>query len=208
MGQTIKIIQCSTKKNARHIILHRLWTCVISKKKKSELDKQFQKYKGRVVLRGDAVKGDSGSYAVFTEHGSSASHCCRSIRCNFATARLRRRSQRCCCSIHSGKIKNMLFNVLILLEGACSVSWICLPRSRSSKIMGQHSRFCGTSGEKCVRTSFHEQDYCGNEKLAEVFLSREGWERIPRWECKHMHRNVVHFYLFTWIIKKNSQKQK
>ena len=40
--------------------------------KKSELDPQFQKYKGRVVLRGDIVKDDSGSYGVFTEQGSSA----------------------------------------------------------------------------------------------------------------------------------------
>ena len=38
--------------------------------KNAELD---QKYKGRVVLRGDIVKDDSGSYAVFTEQGSSAS---------------------------------------------------------------------------------------------------------------------------------------
>ena len=41
--------------------------------KNSELELQFQKYKGRVVLRGDTVKDDSGSYAVFTEQGSSAS---------------------------------------------------------------------------------------------------------------------------------------
>ena len=32
-----------------------------------------QKYRGRVVLRGDIVKDDSGSYAVFTEQGSSSS---------------------------------------------------------------------------------------------------------------------------------------
>ena len=31
------------------------------------------KYNGRVVLRGDIVKDDSGSYAVFTEQGTSAS---------------------------------------------------------------------------------------------------------------------------------------
>ena len=30
-------------------------------------------YKGRVVLRGDIVKNDSGAHAVFTEQGSSAS---------------------------------------------------------------------------------------------------------------------------------------
>ena len=40
--------------------------------KNSELEPKFQKYKGRVVLRGD-VKDDSGSHAVFTEQGSSAS---------------------------------------------------------------------------------------------------------------------------------------
>ena len=33
---------------------------------------QFQEYKGRVALRGDTVKEDSGSNAVFTEQGSSA----------------------------------------------------------------------------------------------------------------------------------------
>ena len=39
----------------------------------SELESQYQKYQGRVVLRGDIVKDDSGSYAVFPEQGSSAS---------------------------------------------------------------------------------------------------------------------------------------
>ena len=38
------------------------------------MDNTFQKHKGLVVLRGDAVKDDSGSCAVFTEQGSSASH--------------------------------------------------------------------------------------------------------------------------------------
>ena len=38
----------------------------------AELETKHQKYKGRVVLRGDIVKDDSGSYAVFTEKGSSA----------------------------------------------------------------------------------------------------------------------------------------
>ena len=41
--------------------------------KNSELEPQFQKYKGRVVLRGDIVKDDSGSHAAFTEQGSSTS---------------------------------------------------------------------------------------------------------------------------------------
>ena len=41
--------------------------------KHAELEAEHQKYKGRVVLRGDIVTDDSGSYAVFTEQGSSAS---------------------------------------------------------------------------------------------------------------------------------------
>ena len=39
----------------------------------AELDTKHQKFKGRIVLRGYIVKDDSGSYAVFTEQGSSAS---------------------------------------------------------------------------------------------------------------------------------------
>ena len=41
--------------------------------KNAELEAKHQKYKGRVVLRGDIVKDDSGFNAVFTEQGSSAS---------------------------------------------------------------------------------------------------------------------------------------
>ena len=41
--------------------------------KNAELEAKRQKYKGRVVLRGDIVKDDSGSHTVFTEQGSSAS---------------------------------------------------------------------------------------------------------------------------------------
>ena len=41
--------------------------------KNAELEAKHQKYKGRVVIRGDIVKDDSGSYEVFTEQGSSAS---------------------------------------------------------------------------------------------------------------------------------------
>ena len=41
--------------------------------KNLELEPQVEKYTGRVVLRGDIVKDDSGSYAVFTTQGSSAS---------------------------------------------------------------------------------------------------------------------------------------
>ena len=37
--------------------------------KNAELEAKHQKYKGRVVFRGDIVNEDSGSHAVFTEQG-------------------------------------------------------------------------------------------------------------------------------------------
>ena len=40
--------------------------------KNAELEAKHQKYRGRVVLRSDIGKDDFGSYAVFTEQGSSA----------------------------------------------------------------------------------------------------------------------------------------
>ena len=41
--------------------------------KNAELETKHQKYTDRVLLRGDIGKDDSGSYAVFTDQGSSAS---------------------------------------------------------------------------------------------------------------------------------------
>ena len=60
----------------------------------AEQEAKHQKYKGRVVLRGDIVKDDSRSYAVFTEQGSSASQIdsSKSHGYHFQTAGLRRTS--------------------------------------------------------------------------------------------------------------------
>ena len=45
----------------------------ISHLKNAEVEPKLQKFQGRVVLRGDIVKDNSGACAVFTEQGSSAS---------------------------------------------------------------------------------------------------------------------------------------
>ena len=59
--------------------------------KNAELEPKHQKYKGGVVVRGDIVKDDSRSYAVFTEQGSSASQmtAAKSHGYHIQTARLR-----------------------------------------------------------------------------------------------------------------------
>ena len=47
-------------RRALQFILHHSWTCHLEN---AELEAKHQKYKGRVVLRGDIVKDNSGSYA-------------------------------------------------------------------------------------------------------------------------------------------------
>ena len=61
------------KQEIKHVKVHCASLMDICHLKNAELEKKHQEYKGRVVLLGDIVKDDSGSYAVFTEHGSSAS---------------------------------------------------------------------------------------------------------------------------------------
>ena len=59
--------------------------------KNAELEKKHRKHKGRVVLRGYIVKDDSGSYAEFTEPGSSASQmtAAKVGGCHFKGTRMR-----------------------------------------------------------------------------------------------------------------------
>ena len=73
--------------------------------KNAELEAKHQRYKGRVVLRGDIVKDDSGSYAVFTEQGSSASQmtAAKSHGYHLQTARVRRTSSRRSISLYPSK---------------------------------------------------------------------------------------------------------
>ena len=82
MGKLEKISAWSKVKSKKQVIeeartsgatVHFVSLMDICHLKNAELEAKHQKYKGRVVLRGDIVNDDSGSYAVFTEKGSSAS---------------------------------------------------------------------------------------------------------------------------------------
>ena len=66
-----EVIDEAKTKSAKVHFVSLMYICHL---KNAELEAKHQKYKGRVVLPGDIMKDDSGSYAVFTEQGSSASH--------------------------------------------------------------------------------------------------------------------------------------
>ena len=65
-----EVIDEAEKKGRKVYFASLMYLCDL---KNSELEPQFQNYKGRVAFRGDIVKDDSGSYAVFIVQGSSAS---------------------------------------------------------------------------------------------------------------------------------------
>ena len=108
--------------------------------KNAELEAKHQKYNGRVVLRGDVVEDDSGSYAVFTEQGSSVSQM-TAAKVMDITSRVP------ACTGQGADAVSAFFQVK--MEGApkllkvpkseCPDIWIRLPRGMA-KIMVQYGR--------------------------------------------------------------------
>ena len=92
------------------------------------------KYKGRVVLRGDVVKEDSGSYALRIEQGSSASHM-TAAKVLDVIARLPDRAgeARGAASAYSRVKIEDAPDLLRLPKSECPTVWIRLTRSRCSK---------------------------------------------------------------------------
>ena len=104
--------------------------------KNSDSEPQYQKYKSRVVLRGEIVKDDSESHAVFAEEGSCASHMTAAkVRDVISWLPERRPNQRCCISIHS--CKNGRWSQIVEIVGGWS-SFLDTPITLlKSKIMGR-----------------------------------------------------------------------
>ena len=73
--------------------------------KNSELEPQYQKYKGRVVFRGDIVKDDSGSYGSIyrTRIISITIDSRKSHGYHIQTARVRRTSSGCSICLNPGE---------------------------------------------------------------------------------------------------------
>ena len=100
----------------------------------SELVKKFQQYNGRVVLRGNVVKDDSGSYAMFIEQGSSAKHMTSTTVLD-VIARLAGGAGRASDVVSAYTQVKMedAPKLLGLPEAECPTFWIRPPRSRHPK---------------------------------------------------------------------------
>ena len=155
--------------------------------KNAELEAKHQKFKGRVVLRGDIVKDDSGSYAVFTEQGSSASQ--------MTAAKIMKIISRLpgC----DGQAADAVSAYTQVKNGRCS-QIIEKNQNRSLQIFGfvHHDTNGLNHGPVWKTQSFLLTEICMVilwqglvwERQFEKVLLKHGWEKIPNWECLFVHR--------------------
>ena len=109
--------------------------------KNAELEAKHQKYKGRVVLRGDIVKDNSGSYAVFTEQGSSASQM-TAAKIMDITSRLPGCDGQAADAVSAYTQVKMedAHKLLKIPKSECPDIWIRLPRQQMAQIMVQYGK--------------------------------------------------------------------
>ena len=154
--------------------------------KNAELEIMHQKNKGRVVLRGDIVKDDSGSCAVFTEQGSSASQM-TAVKVMDIISRLPGCAGQAANAVSAYTQIKMedapkLFKIQ---KSECPDIWIRLPRHKWPKSW--------SSMEDPVVP--FERNLYGHplaglswERQFEKILLGYGWEKVSNWECLFVHR--------------------
>ena len=154
--------------------------------KNAELETKHQKYKGRVVLRGDIVKDDSGSYAVLKEQGSSASQM-TAAKVMDIISRLPGRGRQVAGAVSAYTQVKMedAPKLLKIPKSECPDTWIRPPRHKWPK-----SR---SSMEDPVVPL--ERNLCCHplagllwERQVEKILLKYGWEKVSNWECWFVHR--------------------
>ena len=148
--------------------------------KNAELEAKHQKYKGRVVLRGDIVKDDSGFYAVFTEQGSSASQM-TAAKVMDIISRLPGCAGQAADAVSAYtqvKLEDAP-KLLKILKSECPDIWIRLPRHKWPKSW--------SSMEDPVVPL--ERNLYGHplarllwERQFEEILLKHGWEKVSNWE--------------------------
>ena len=154
--------------------------------KNAELEAKHQKYKGRVVLCGDIVIDDSGSYAVFTEQGSSASQMTAAKIMDIIS-----RLQGC-----DGQAADAVSAYTqVKMEDAHKLlkkSQIGVSRHLDSSTTTKWPKSWSSMEDPVVPLgrSLHGHPLAGLlwEKQFEKIRLKHGWEKIPNWECLFLHR--------------------
>ena len=154
--------------------------------KNAELEPKHQKYKGRVVLRGDSVKDDSGSYAVFTEQGSSASQMTAAEVMDIMS-RLPGCAEQAADAVSASTQVKMEYDpkLLKIPKSECPDIWIRLPRHKWPK-----SWSIMEDPVIPLERNLYGHPLAGLlwERQFEEILLKYGWEKVSNWECLFVHR--------------------
>ena len=154
--------------------------------KNAELETQHQKYKGRIVLRGDIAKNNSGAYAVFTEQGSSASQM-TAAKIMDIISRLPGCDGEAADAVSAYTQVKMedAHKLLKIPKLECPDIWIRLPRHKSPQSWSNME----DSVVPLERNLYgHPSARLLWERQLEKVLLKHGWEKIPNWECLFVHR--------------------
>ena len=148
--------------------------------KNSELEPQFQKYKGRSSCT--PRWHCSGSFAVFTEQGSSASQV-TAAKAMDIISRLpgcARQGADAVSAYTQVKMENAL-TLLKIPKSECPDIWIRLPQHKWPRSWSSME----DPVEICVVIFWQD---CFVEGNSRKFFLEHGWEKVPNWECLFVHR--------------------
>ena len=152
----------------------------------SEVEPKYQKYRGRVVLRGDIVKDDSGSYAVFIEQGSSASQM-TAAKVMDSVSRLPGCAGQAAdaVSANTGVKMEDAPTLFEIPKSECPDIWIRLPKHKWPKSWSRVEDPVvplerNLDGHLLARLPW--------EKQFEKAVLDNGCEKVPNWECLFVNR--------------------
>ena len=136
--------------------------------------------KGRVVLCGDIVKDNSGSYAVFTEQGSSASQMI-AAKIMDIISRLPGCDGQAADAVSAYTQVKMedAHKLLKIPKSECPDIWIRLPRHKWTKSWSSMQ-----DPVVPLERNLYGHPLAGLlwERQFEKILLKHGWEKIPNWE--------------------------
>ena len=149
-------------------------------------DDHYQKYEGRVALRGDIAKDDCGACAVFTEQGSSASQMtaakvmdiisrppgCAGQAADAASA---------CTKVRMEEAHKLSKNP----KSDCPDIWIRLSRHKWPNSWSSMEDLVDP-----LQRNLYGHRLAGMfwERQFEKILLKYGWEKVSNWECLFVHR--------------------
>ena len=174
--------------------------------KNAALEAKHQQYKGRVVLRGDIVKDDSGSYAVFTEQDSSASQMTAAKVMDIISRLPGCAGQAAdAVSVYTQEKWRMHPKLLKIPKSECPDIWKRLPRHKWPKSW--------SSMEDPVvplERKLYGHPLAGLlwERQFEKILLKYFWEKVSNLDCLFVHREKDYSYLCMWMTSNWLERNK